>query len=200
MKKRGPGVLGLVVLVVADHVADVLAHEALDALAELLAPLHVDLHHAVAALGLGTRLEGGDGLGHLVVEGDVGHQVADDRERLHGRHRDRLALGQRVHAGHAHEAGQAVDLGRARAALARLAVPAAGQVGRVAGLDAVDHVEHHLTLDRRHHVVREPAALVVAPPDPHRHRVGHQCPSSKSTFSSAGISGRGSGAMAIGAR
>ena len=39
-----PGVLGLVVLVVADDVADVLAHEALDALAELLAALDVDLH------------------------------------------------------------------------------------------------------------------------------------------------------------
>ena len=40
---------GLVLLVVADHVADVLAQEALDALAELLAPLDVDLLHAVPA-------------------------------------------------------------------------------------------------------------------------------------------------------
>ena len=49
MKKRGPANCGLVLLVVADDVADVLAEEALDALAELLAPLDVDLLHAVAA-------------------------------------------------------------------------------------------------------------------------------------------------------
>ena len=46
----GAGVMGLVVLVVPDHVADVLAHEAFDALAELLAPLDVDLHHPVVAV------------------------------------------------------------------------------------------------------------------------------------------------------
>ena len=54
-EETGPGVFGLVLLVVTDDVADVLAHEALDALAELLAPLDVDLLHAVAALGLGAR-------------------------------------------------------------------------------------------------------------------------------------------------
>src|SRR5579863_9023830 len=51
-EEAGPGVFRLVLLVVTDHVADVLAHEALDALAELLAALDVDLQHAVAALGL----------------------------------------------------------------------------------------------------------------------------------------------------
>ena len=55
---------GLVLLVVADDVAHVLAQVALDALAELLAPLDVDLLHAVAAglllVGrLGPGLNGG---------------------------------------------------------------------------------------------------------------------------------------------
>ena len=44
-----PGEGLLVLLVVADHVAGVLAQEALDALAELLAPLDVDLLHPVLA-------------------------------------------------------------------------------------------------------------------------------------------------------
>ena len=47
---------GLVVLVVADHVAHVLAQPALDALAELLAARDVDLRHAVLA---GARSAGG---------------------------------------------------------------------------------------------------------------------------------------------
>ena len=45
----GPGVGGLVVLVVADHVADVLAQPELDALAELLAAVDVGLLHPVLA-------------------------------------------------------------------------------------------------------------------------------------------------------
>ena len=53
-EEAGPGVGGLVLLVVADHVADVLAHEALDALAELLAALDVDLLHPVAVVGPGA--------------------------------------------------------------------------------------------------------------------------------------------------
>src|SRR5436189_277872 len=46
----------LVLLVVTDDVADVLAEEALDALVELLWPVDVLLHHAVLAVGV-RRLE-----------------------------------------------------------------------------------------------------------------------------------------------
>ena len=49
MRKRGPAKARLVLLVVTDDVADVVAHEALDALAELLRALDVDLLHAVLA-------------------------------------------------------------------------------------------------------------------------------------------------------
>ena len=45
----------LVVLVVTDDVADVLAQEALDALAELLAALDVDLRHPALAVGVARR-------------------------------------------------------------------------------------------------------------------------------------------------
>ena len=51
-KKRGPGEGLLVLLVVAHDVADVLAQEALDALAELLAALDVLLHHPALAVGV----------------------------------------------------------------------------------------------------------------------------------------------------
>jgi len=58
--------------VVTDHVADVLAQEALDALVKLLDAIDVLLHHTVAAVGL-WRLEPErrDLLGLLVVVGDV---------------------------------------------------------------------------------------------------------------------------------
>ena len=77
IRKRGPAKACLVVLVVAHDVADVLAQEALDALAELLAALHVDLLHAVlAGLQVGRRGERLDLARLLVVERHVGDQVA----------------------------------------------------------------------------------------------------------------------------
>ena len=70
------GVGGLVLLVVTDDVADVLAKEALDALAELLGPVDVELRHAVGAVrGAGSRRERGDLLRHREVERDVGDEV-----------------------------------------------------------------------------------------------------------------------------
>ena len=51
-KKRGPGERWLVLVVVADDVADVLAQEALDALVEFLDAVDVLLVHAVLAVGL----------------------------------------------------------------------------------------------------------------------------------------------------
>src|SRR5208283_2287599 len=54
------GVVLLIVLVIANDVADVLAHEALDALAELLAALDVFLEHAIPAFGHGRRHESGN--------------------------------------------------------------------------------------------------------------------------------------------
>jgi hypothetical protein len=43
--------------------------------------------------------------------------------------------------GHAHQARHSVDLGGARSALARLAVPARGEVRRALGLDLMNGVE-----------------------------------------------------------
>ncbi|GGW23610.1 hypothetical protein GCM10010339_93470 [Streptomyces alanosinicus] len=71
---------GLVLLVVADDMAGVLAQEALDALAELLRAVHVLLHHPVLpGAESGRRYERRDLPGLLVVEADVGHQVLSGR-------------------------------------------------------------------------------------------------------------------------
>src|ERR1700704_4936841 len=134
----------LVLLVIADHVTDVLAQEALDALVEFLDAIDVLLHHPVGPVGLRwLDAQRRHLFGLLVIVGDVGDEVADGREAADRRHRDRFALLEEIHPRHAHEAGLAVDLGAARAALAGLAVPAHREVGGLRGLDAVDEGEAH---------------------------------------------------------
>src|SRR6185437_14506323 len=160
-------------VVLAQHVTDVLAEEALDALAELLGAVHVGLGLAPSAVGLGRLgTEGGDaGLG-AVVPGDVGDQVLDQGEGAHGLDRDRLGEVELVEAGHAHQPRGAIDLGRAGAALAGLAVPAHGQIGGLGGLDLVDDVEHdHAFLDFGA-VLDEAATVALAAPDAEGHGRG----------------------------
>ena len=110
-------------------------------------------------------------------------------------------VGQLVHPGHAHELRQAVDLGRARPALARLAVPPAREVGRWAGLDAVDDVEDDLALDRGHDVLGELRRPGRRPATPAwSRRRPSVLSSSKSSCSSAGISSSGSGVERVAPR
>ena len=104
-------------------------------------------HGSLVVQVLLRRRERRDLLVHLVVPADVGDQVLDQRERLHRPHRDRRAVvGDRRLA---HQARKAVDLGRARAALGRLAVPAHRQVGGQVGLDPEHRVEHDHALAHR---------------------------------------------------
>src|SRR5213594_733054 len=134
---------------VAQNVTDVLAEIALDALAELLDPVDIALHHAIRPVGgPGRWPERGDATVLLVVPGDVGDEILDDRKRLQRLDRDRLARRELVHACHAGEPGPAVDLHAARAALARLAVPPDRQILRESRLDAVQHVQDdHARID-----------------------------------------------------
>ena len=176
----------LVLLVVTDHVAGVLAQEALDALAELLAPLHVDLLHAVVTgLEPGRRCERRHLARLLVVEGHVGDEVADDRERAQRRDGDRLVVVEGVHAGHAHQPRATVDLGAARPALAGLAVPAHGEVLRLRRLEAVDDVEDDLALVHLDLEVVQLAVVVRPSPDPELRGVPHHAPPSGSAVSSS---------------
>src|SRR5215510_5422183 len=194
-EEAGSGEATLVLRMITDDVAHVLAEEALDALAELLAPLHVFLLHPSRPVRLlGPRLEGRHLLGPVEIEGDVGGEVAIQRKGLDGRHRYLLARIEGVHPGHAHEARLAVDLRAARAALARLAVPAAGEIPRLRRLDGVDHVEDDHALLHGHAVFLEGAALGVAAPHQHGHlgAARHHLRSWRRALSSGGGSGRGS--------
>src|SRR5262245_4617931 len=182
----------LQLLVVADDVADVLAEETLDALVELLDAIDVLLPHAVLAVGVGRlQAQRRHLLGLLVVVRDVGHEVLDERERLDGRDRDGLALLEEIHPRHAHETRLAVDLGAAGATLSGLAVPAAGEVGRLGGLDPVHDVEHDHARIGLHAILLERPPLRVAAEHPHG-RGRHHLRSWNSDFSSSGIWGSGS--------
>ena len=118
-------------IVVPQHVADVLTEEALDALAELDGAVDVLLLHAPGFATrevLFARCEGRDFLVDLVVPAHVGDQVADQRKRLHGAHAELVAvLRDRALA---HQAREAVDLGRIRSIV--IALPGAhGGVSQV---------------------------------------------------------------------
>ena len=71
----------LILFVIANNVAGVLTQEALDALTEFLAALHIDLLHTwLAWLHADRWLERRNFHRLLVVEGDVGDQVLNDWE------------------------------------------------------------------------------------------------------------------------
>ena len=131
-------------LMLAQDVADILTQEALDALPELLHPIHVGLIHPpgpIRSVGR-ARLERLDPRLDPEVPGDVGHEILDRRERAHRLDGDRLVERQLVEPGHAHEPRVPVHLGGARSALAGLAVPADGQVVGLLRLDLVNRVQH----------------------------------------------------------
>src|SRR5450756_726899 len=118
------------------NVADVLAQEALDAFAKLHHALDVLLLHPpglAACRVLLARCERRYLLVDLVIPAAVRDKVLDDREGLH---RANAQLSPVLGDGRlAHEAWKAVDLGRARPALGRLAVPSHGEVRGHVGLD-----------------------------------------------------------------
>src|SRR6266436_768033 len=157
---------GVLARLVAQDMADVLAQVALDALAELLHPVHVLLHHAVRPRGRSRpRPERRDPLVLLVIPGDVRHQILDDREGLHRLHGDDLAGGVLVHARHAGELRLPVDLHAAGPALPRLAVPPHRQVVGESRLDPVQDVQDdHAGIDV-HAILDERTARRRAAPD-----------------------------------
>src|SRR5262249_52733710 len=69
-----------VLLMIAEHVADVLAKKAFNAFAKFLDTVDVALIHF--PFDILARLEGGDFLVDLVVRGDIGDEVFDNRKRL----------------------------------------------------------------------------------------------------------------------
>src|SRR5262249_37493620 len=120
-----------------------------------------------------------------------GDEILDERKGADGRDGDRLALGEGVHPGHAHEPRLAVDLGAARAALPGLAVPPAREVVGLRRLDPVDDVQHDHALVALDAILLEVAAAGIAAEHPHREG-RHYFRSRKISRSSGGISGSGS--------
>ena len=143
-----------------------------------------------------ARLELADRLLDLEVPGHVRDQIANQREGLHRLHLHRLIERNLIEARHAHQLGHAVDLGRARPALARLAVPAHGQIAGLFRLDLMNGVQHDHAFGHRRRVVLEPAGLPVAAPDLKRRR-RHYFISSIICFISSVIGGSGSRVSAI---
>src|ERR1700733_2131728 len=101
----------LLLAVVAQDEADILAEEALNALAKLLYAIYVPLVHLPN--GVRARLERRDLLIDSEIPGHVGDQVLYHRESLHRKDSDGLIERKSVHARLAGEPRPAVDLGRA---------------------------------------------------------------------------------------
>src|SRR5690348_6650614 len=164
----------LVLLVVAQDVADVLAEKTLDALSEFLHAIDVCLVHpprAVGRVGL-ARPEWLDLLLDAEVPRHVSHEIADWLECTHRLDGHGLAEWQLREPGHAHELGLPVDLGRTRSALAGLAVPADREVVRLVGLDLVNRVEDDHAFGDGRRVVHELAGRIVAAPHAERRTLG----------------------------
>src|SRR5271170_4127015 len=79
---------GLLFVVIAQDVADILTEETLDALAKFLYTVDIALVHL--PFNAGPRLKGRNLPIHGEVPGDVGHQILNDWECLHGEDSDGL--------------------------------------------------------------------------------------------------------------
>jgi len=130
----------LLFVMLANDVADVLAEKTFDALAEFLDA--VDVHLRDFPVRVLARPEGGNLLVDGVIPGDVGDEILDAREGLHGHDRDGLIHGQRVDARFAGEARAAVNFGGAGTALRGFAIPADREIRRDVALDVVERVEN----------------------------------------------------------
>src|SRR6185437_108765 len=144
----------------------VLAQEALDALPEFLNPVDIALRHAPRPVGCirRARRELSDALLLSKVRGDVGNQITHERKCAHRLDGYRLLEIELIQARHAHEARHSVDLGGARPALTRLAVPAHRQIVRALGLNLMDGVQHDHSIGYRSSVLLEMPGRAVAAP------------------------------------
>ena len=150
----------------------------------------VALRHPPGAVGCvgRARLEFLDPLLDAEVPRDVGDEILDRRKRAHRFHRHGLPEVQLAQPRHAHQPRVAVDLRRAGAALARLAVPPDREIGRLLRLDPMhdvedDHPFRHLRVER----LERPVAFRTRAPDLERGVSNHDFCSSITCFSSSGI-------------
>src|SRR5882757_6035614 len=179
----------LVQFMVAQHVAYVLAQEALDAFAKFLNALDILLHDspgAVRSVRL-ARPEQRDFFLVVEIPLDVGDEILDARKGMHRLEGDRFVERQGIHSRHAHQARMAVDLRGAGAALAGLAVPSHRKIVGLLGLDQMHDVEDNRPFFDLGFVFLEIAAVRIAAPDAEG-RLSTHLFSSMIWFSSGGIS------------
>src|SRR5262249_46604791 len=154
-------------MMVAQHVADVLAQVTLNALTKLLHSFDVlwgDAPGAVRRIRL-SRLKLGNALLHLVIPRHIRYQVLGMRKSLHGFDGHGFIEGQRVQAGHAHQFRHAVDFGRTGTAFARLAIPADGKITGLFRLNLMDGIENHHAGGDLGLVLLELSLALLAAPD-----------------------------------
>ena len=147
--------------------ANVLAQKTFDALPEFLNTIYVLLLHppcAIRRVGR-SRLERFDLFLHPKIPRDICHQIFNKWKGLHGFDRDRSFQWQFAEARHAHQLRHPVHFRRARPAFACLAVPSAGEIGRLRPLDVVHGVEHDHAFGHIGGVIAKLAASGIATPD-----------------------------------
>jgi hypothetical protein len=157
----------IVLVVIAQNVAHVLAQKALNALAKFLNAIDIFLHYRPRAVRIVGRTwsERFDFLLNAIIPRNVGDQVTNRRKRSHRFHAHRLVQIQLAQPSHAHQAGLTIDFRAARAAFTGFAVPAHGEVVSAFGLDAVNGVQHDHTRCDLGLVFLKPAAVFVAAPN-----------------------------------
>jgi hypothetical protein len=157
----------IVLLMIAQHVANVLTKKTFDAFPELLHAINVFLRHAPRSIGRirWARFESLDLFLHPKIPGHVRDQILCDRESFHRFDRYRFVQRQIAHACHAHELGHPVYFRRARAALACFAIPSAGEIVRLRALDVVHGIEHDHAFGDFRRVIAELSAARIAAPD-----------------------------------
>src|SRR5207237_1952405 len=122
----------LYLLVIAQHVANVLTEKAFNALAKLLHAIDLALIHLPFHVrpGCERRNLSVD----AVIPGNVGDEILQHRKAFHRLNCDRLVQRQSVETRLAGQSRPSIDFRRARTALAGLAVPAYGEIRRVVRL------------------------------------------------------------------
>src|SRR5262245_29126244 len=97
-------------VMISQHVTDVLTKKTLNALSKLLYPIDIALIHL--PFDVQARAERWNPAVDAIVPGHVRYQISDNRKTLHWLHNDWFIQGQVVEAGFAREPRPAIDFRR----------------------------------------------------------------------------------------
>jgi len=154
-------------LMIAQHVANILAKKTFDAFAKLLDAIDVGLQHPPCPIGRvrWPRLERFNFLLDRKIPRNVRDEIFQDRKRFDWFDRHRLVDRQVAHARHAHELRHAVHFGRTRSALSGFAIPSARQIRCLGPLDIMNGIEHDHAFGNVGRIIAEFSPARVTAPD-----------------------------------